>query len=744
MSLPNPSSKMTTRRARSDVTSAFDVSAVLNLAFLHPGCPTDDKLKEMVVDACRNSRLFIEDHQAGRMPWTQLAAIYGAPPVDASHLANMSSFSSFRNRSALLERAGVPALPRSGLANPRTSHSCNLPSCKLNLPFLCADLLNDVLGGQKFAMKASGQLERALEDCGSIVSGMGLVAKCKCDDWPQCLCPKRHEARKILNASVPGGLNDQYLEIHARLGWVELEHHPLTGLVDRVLDIVRLHPGARIVISLVDADKAHKQLVRHPEEWGLTLQRLGDLIFVSRGSDFGDGWACFLFDPIIDFLVHDLKEHIDAEHRGMTAVDYHGDDVAVVGIDTVQTDVVNHLVAVGDRLVPHLWSEKKAGDWQPLTERRVWGIILNTKDLTLAVPVEKWGKALNQVLEFAGLVLHRRPLPVLSAQQITGLLQWIGTILPSLHPMYCAFYKILSAACDGTAKGKAHVLGLGAPDEIRLLSDLDLLIHVLSTPALRVRRMQPSTPPGTIFIVSDASFWGWCFRVTFDEEDDRPPAIVHGQWTVDEVERFMWLIRAAPFDEEVDWTVNVAEFLPILFALLALESWGVLRAGDALVYTTDNGACVSWLTKYRARSPLAQDLLKLFVCALLRTDTSARGQHIDGYCNHLTDYGSRQEHQEAFKVLLGRFHLEPQLRSLPPAVRNLWGRLTGSSWHPVLWQATHADAGSASGTSTGSRSSSRTPLLSGSVLSTTASLTLSHLSTRMRSLSQSCVTSKLN
>ena len=208
MNLPIPSSKMTARRARSDVTSAFDVSAVLNLAFLHPGCPTDDKLKEMVVDAYRNSRLFIEDHQAGRMPWTQLAAIYGAPPVDASHLANMSSFGTFRNRSALLERAGVPALPRPGPANPRTSHSCNLPSCKINLPFLCADLLNDVLGGQKFAMKASSQLERALEDCGSIVSGMGLVAKCKCDDWPQCLCPKRHEARKILNASVPGGLCD--------------------------------------------------------------------------------------------------------------------------------------------------------------------------------------------------------------------------------------------------------------------------------------------------------------------------------------------------------------------------------------------------------------------------------------------------------------------------------------------------------------------------------------------------------
>ena len=126
--------------------------------------------------------------------------------------------------------------------------------------------------------------------------------------------------------------------------------------------------------------------------------------------------------------------------------------------------------------------------------------------------------------------------------------------MPCLHPMYCAFYKILSAACDGSAKGKAHVLGLGAPDELRLLSDLDLLINVLSTPGLRVRRMQPSTPPGTVFVVSDASFWGWCFRITFGEGDDRPPAIVHGQWTVTEVERFMWLIRSDPFDGEADWT----------------------------------------------------------------------------------------------------------------------------------------------------------------------------------------------
>ena len=70
------------------------------------------------------------------------------------------------------------------------------------------------------------------------------------------------------------------------------------------------------------------------------------------------------------------------------------------------------------------------------------------------------------------------------------------------------------------------------------------------------------------------------------------------------------------FDAKNDFTINVGELLPVIFAVLTLEHLGLLLPGDVIRSTSDNDCVVSWIRSFRAKAPLALDLLKLLVLTL--------------------------------------------------------------------------------------------------------------------------------
>ena len=678
------------------------------LASLHPACPADPIIPQLPSIAARNTRLFLRDyaHDPGS-PWSSLAELYGAAPIDPHYLISLPSFDSFPDRYALMQRAGIPDLPRSGLDRPRYSHEPNQGSCRINLPFLCADVLRDVADGFKFAMVSTPALDEALRGIQSVCSPLGLVAKCRCLEWPHCSCPKSHLARKIVNASVPGGLNDQYDDASARDGWAELGHDFLSDVVDDILRIAAQHPDERVLLSLCDIHAAHKQLKRHHSEWGCNLQRIGELILVAQGSDFGDRLAIFLFDALVKFLVHDLRVHMAHAGADSSTTYYHGDDIVVAGTESVQRSNVEHLLATGGKLVNGLWSLSKLEDWEPQTERKVWGVHLDCAAFTIAVPSSKWHRAHQLLLNFASLLINDQPLPVLEAQQLTGLLQWIGETVRPLWSLFRAFYKIMSHSYDPERSDGHVVVSLPLADKLRLLSDTELLLHVLEhEDELRVQPMRPKRPEPNVHVVSDSSFHGFCLYITFT--DDREPIVLDGVWTPEETARIRWLHDNRPFDEEHDFTINLMEFLPVLYAILALEHWDLLRRGDVFCFTGDNSCVCSWIARLRARSPLAQDLLKLLTLSLLRNDATCTSQHIDGDINHLTDWGSRLEHQQIYLELLEDCGLTGKRRQLPERIRTLWSRLLGSSSFVVTSLSQPGNAVRPSGGSIGSHSFAHT------------------------------------
>ena len=688
------------------------------------------------------------DYASGAMPWSTLAKTRGSPRLDLSYLLSLSSFDSFASRSELLARAGSPFLPVSGLDSPTYSFHPNLPSCKYNLPFLCSDVLNDVHSGFKFAMLATPELDEALMDVAAITSPLGLVPKCKCHDppWPRCTCPKSLLARKIVHASVPGGLNEQYLAAGVRKTWAQLDTHTVPQLVDGILNISRAHPDQLIVLSLTDGDAAHKQMVRHPIEWGCTLQRIGDLIFVSRGSDFGDAFACFLWDPLPSFLVHDLRSFANDSTEPCSSFSaYWGDDIVLASLASVHDALHSHLIHVGDSLAPGMWSIKKSPDWQPLHKRQVWGVELDTILLTIAVPLIKWHQSRDLATSMADLILQDSPLPVRDVQRFAGLLEWVAATVRPISPMFRAFYKVLSHATDRTLSDGNIVFDMPAHDRLRLLCDLDLVLMVLEHDSLRTQIMRHSDDTPTVFIASDASFYGFCIHITFCEDDDREPMIMYDAWMPHELARFLWLLLGNEFDAKNDFTINVGELLPVIFAVLTLEHLGLLLPGDVIHSTSDNDCVVCWIRSFRAKAPLALDLLKLLVLACIRCDVSMTSNHIPGEINHLCDYGSRFEHLQAFHELIAACNLTSHIREMPSQVRRLWGLLRSGMWLPVTSQAGFGhdttDPGPQSGCPSFSASASRPSWDSHPSHHTAVSRIRLALLTSIETLSASCLTS---
>ena len=100
--------------------------------------------------------------------------------------------------------------------------------------------------------------------------------------------------------------------------------------------------------------------------------------------------------------------------------------------------------------------------------------------------------------------------------------------------------------------------------------------------------------------------------------------------------------------------------------VLTLEHLGLLLPGDVIHSTSDNDCVVSWIRSFRAKAPLALDLLKLLVLACIRCDVSMTSNHIPSEINHLCDYGTQFEHLQAFHELIGAYNLTSRIGRCRP------------------------------------------------------------------------------
>ncbi|CAE7220056.1 LCP2 [Symbiodinium sp. CCMP2456] len=304
--------------------------------------------------------------------------------------------------------------------------------------------------------------------------------------------------------------------------------------------------------------------------------------------------------------------------------------------------------------------EKMAEEGEPSTSQLLWGLHMDFDDLTVTLPEPKRIKA-KYLLNEPALARGNKQLPLGLLQEVIGCAQYWSVVCPELVPHLPSLYHLLKGNLQGTRKSaQARKQDTYLQVEAASESEADRRWEDFWD-ALDFVRLQLESPLTTSFSAAFEKLLPLRERLALPGVTART-RITGGDATLGRIgalrkDRAFHASEAGPYAETLRRLADAEDELEIIsimellaFVALACERGDQWR-GELVLYVTDNANVRSWLFKRRPSNRIAGLLIRLVQRLEAERGFSVHPIYIRTYRNHLADWRSREDLQQASQEL---------------------------------------------------------------------------------------------
>ena len=373
---------------------------------------------------------------------------------------------------------------------------------------------------------------------------------------------------------------------------------------DKVVEMVAKQ-GVNAKLAKIDIKSAFRLLPIYPGDFDLLGFQFKGQYYIDKCLPMGCSISCSLFEKFATFL-HWLVAH----NTNKRTLDHYLDDFIFVGPSYSQDcEILMHAFfqVCKDLGVP-IAEEKTCG---PTTSLIFLGLVIDTHDLTVKIPIEK----VRQLQALLLNCLRKKKVTLKEIQALVGALNFFSRAVPSARAFNRRFYD---ATCG--VKQPHHFIRINAG----IREDLEMWLTFLRDfNGKRYFQICSWHHSDVLQLFTDSA----------GKSQLGCGAFFNGQWFF-----FPWPVHwhGCPIMRDI----TLLELIPVV---LAISTWGSQFSNKKLIMHVDNEALVSVINKQTSKSKNVMTLVRTLVLCLLQNNTTFRSEHVPGSSNKIADSISRKQ-----------------------------------------------------------------------------------------------------